>query len=333
MEYRVLGRTGVQVSRLCFGTMSFGGDADEATSAAMFNRCRDAGINFFDCANVYAGGRSEEILGRLIAGSRDDLVITSKVHFPVGPDVNQRGLSRRHIMLQAEASLRRLGTDRLDLYFVHSFDALTPIDETLRALDDLVAAGKILYPAVSNWAAWQIAKALGLSALHGLARFQCIQPMYNLVKRQAEVEILPLAASEGLGVISYSPLGGGLLSGKYGVGFRPDGGRLQENPIYTRRYGEAAYYEVVDRFVAYAQVRGIHPAALAVAWVMAHPAITAPIIGARNLEQLEASLAALEVAMTPAWRAEISALSPEPPPATDRSEEKTGLTYSGTQPK
>lgn len=333
MEYRVLGRTGVQVSRLCFGTMSFGGDADEATSAAMFRRCRDAGINFFDCANVYAGGRSEEILGRLMAGSRDDLVITSKVHFPVGPDVNQRGLSRRHIMLQAEASLRRLGTDRLDLYFVHGFDPLTPAEETLRALDDLVTAGKILYPAVSNWAAWQIAMALGVSALGGLARFACIQPMYNLVKRQAEVEILPLAASEGLGVISYSPLGGGLLSGKYGVGMRPEGGRLQENPVYVRRYGEAAYYETVERFVAHAGARDVHPAALAVAWVMAHPAITAPIIGARNLAQLEASLGALAVAMTPEWRAEISALSPEPPPATDRSEEKSGFVYQGTQTK
>ena len=333
MEYRVLGRTGVQVSRLCFGTMAFGGDADEATSEAMFRRCRDAGINFFDCANVYAGGRSEEILGRLMAGSRDDLVITSKVHFPVGPDVNQRGLSRRHILLQAEASLRRLGTDRLDLYFVHCFDALTPMDETLRALDDLVRGGKILYPAVSNWAAWQIAMALGTSALGGLARFMCIQPMYNLVKRQAEVEILPLAASEGLGVISYSPLGGGLLSGKYGAGTRPAGGRLQENPVYVRRYGERAYYEVVDRFVAHAGARGVHPAALAVAWVMAHPAITAPIIGARNVAQLEASLGALAVAMTPDWRAEISALSPEPPPATDRSEERAGFFYQGTLTK
>lgn len=333
MEYRVLGRTGVRVSRLCFGTMSFGGDADEATSAAMFNRCRDAGINFFDCANVYAGGRSEEILGRLMAGSRDELVITSKVHFPVGPGVNQRGLSRRHILLQVEASLRRLGTDRLDLYFVHCFDALTPMEETLRALDDLAAAGKIVYPAVSNWAAWQIAMALGLSALHGLTRFACIQPMYNLVKRQAEVEILPLAESEGLGVITYSPLGGGLLSGKYSAGTRPEGGRLQENPVYLRRYGESAYYEIVDRFVAHAQARGVHPAALAVAWVMAHPAVTAPIIGARNLAQLEGSLGALGVALTPEWRAEISALSPEPPPATDRSEEKAGFFYQGVQTK
>lgn len=333
MDYRVLGRTGVQVSRLCFGTMSFGGDADEATSAAMFRCCREAGINFFDCADVYAGGRSEEILGRLIAGERDELVLTTKVHFPMGPDRNQRGLSRRHIVQAVEGSLRRLGTDRIDLYFVHGFDALTPMDETLRALDDLVHGGKVLYLGVSNWAAWQIAKALGLSALGGLARFECIQPMYNLVKRQAEVEILPLAASEGLGVISYSPLGGGLLSGKYGVGARPTGGRLQENPVYVRRYGEPAYYEIVDRFLVQAQERDVHPAALAVAWVMAHPAITAPIIGARNLAQLKPSLAALAVAMTPAWRAEIAALSPEPPPATDRSEEKTGYVYQGTQTK
>ena len=230
MEYRTLGRTGVQVSRLCFGTMSFGGDADEATSAAMFRRCRDAGINFFDCADVYQAGRSEEILGRVMAGERDELVITTKVHFPMGPDVNQRGLSRRHIMQAVAGSLRRLATDRIDLYFVHGFDARTPIDETLRALDDLVHQGKVLYLGVSNWAAWQIAKALGISALHDLARFECIQPMYSLVKRQAEVEILPLALSEQVGVISYSPLGSGLLSGKYGPGGAAGAGPADGEP-------------------------------------------------------------------------------------------------------
>jgi aryl-alcohol dehydrogenase-like predicted oxidoreductase len=333
MEYRTLGRTGVQVSRLCFGTMSFGGDADEATSAAMFRRCRDAGINFFDCANVYAGGRSEEILGRLIADSRDELVITTKVHFPMGPDVNQRGLSRRHIMQAAAGSLRRLATDRIDLYFVHGFDARTPIDETLRALDDLVHQGKVLYLGVSNWAAWQIAKALGISARHDLARFECIQPMYNLVKRQAEVEILPLALSEQMGVISYSPLGSGLLSGKYGPGMQAERGRLMENHMHRTRYSVPEYLDVAERFVAHAQARGVHPASLAVAWVMAHPALTAPIIGARNLEQLEASLQAVDVAMTPAWRAEIAALSPEPPPATDRNEERLGIVYKGAKEK
>lgn len=332
MEYRVLGRTGVQVSQLCFGTMSFGDIADEETSAAMFHRCREAGVNFFDCADVYAGGRSEEILGRLIADCRDEVIVTSKVNFPTGDDVNARGLSRRHIMLAVEASLRRLGTDRLDVYFVHSFDPRTPIEETLRALDDLVRQGKILYPSVSNWAAWQIAMALGVSAREGLACFECVQPMYNLVKRQAEVEILPLARAVQMGVVSYSPLGGGLLTGKYGATRRPESGRLVENEMYVKRYGDPAYYEIAERFTAYAQERGLHPATLALAWVMAHPAITAPLIGARNVEQLEASLAALDVEMTPAWRAEISALSIDPPPATDRTEEKLGILYQQTRP-
>ncbi len=333
MEYRFLGRTGVQVSSLCFGTMSFGGDADEATSAAMFARCRDAGINFFDTANTYSGGRSEEILGKLIVDCRDEIVLTSKVHFPTGPDRNARGSSRRNIMLGIEASLKRLNTDRLDLYFIHGFDPNTPMDETLRALDDLVHAGKILYPAVSNWAAWQIARSLGVSECRGLARFECIQPMYNLVKRQAEVEILPLAQAEQMGVISYSPLGGGLLTGKFGAGRKPDAGRLLENPVYVKRYGDAEYYEAADRFAAYAREHGQHPATLAVAWVMTHPAITAAIIGARNLEQLEPSLAAAELGMTPEMRAEVSALSQEPPPATDRSEEKSGLSYGGALKK
>jgi aryl-alcohol dehydrogenase-like predicted oxidoreductase len=333
MEYRYLGRTGVQVSCLCFGTMSFGGDADEATSAAMFKRCRDAGINFFDTANTYSGGRSEEILGKLIAGNRDELILTSKVHFPTGPGINERGSSRRNIMLAIDASLKRLGTDRLDLYFIHGFDPNTPIDETLRALDDLVHAGKILYPAVSNWAAWQIAKALGISSCGGLARFECVQPMYNLAKRQVEVEILPLAQAEQLGVISYSPLGGGLLTGKFGTGRKPESGRLLENPVYVKRYGDAGYYEIADRFAAYAQEHDRHPATLAVAWVMSHPAITAAIIGARSLEQLGPSLAAAELEMAPEQRAEISALSPEPAPATDRSEERSGVFYAAVKPR
>lgn len=321
MEYRYLGDTGVQVSELCFGTMSFGGDADEEMSAAMFNRCRDAGVNFFDCANVYQRGRSEEILGRLIQGQRDELVITSKFYFPMGDDVNARGASRRNIMISVEQSLRRLQTDRIDLYFIHHFDPHTPLDATLRALDDLVSQGKILYPAVSNFAAWQIAKALGVSARQGWARFECIQPMYNLVKRQAEVEILPLAQSERLGVIPYSPLGGGLLTGKYGPDKRPAAGRIVENDMYRVRYGEEWMFEVADRFAAFARERGMDPVALAVAWVASHPAVTSAIIGARNLEQLEGSLASVEIEMTPALRAEVSALSPTPPPATDRTEE------------
>jgi aryl-alcohol dehydrogenase-like predicted oxidoreductase len=269
----------------------------------------------------------------LIADCRDEVVITTKVNFPTGEDVNARGLSRRHIMLAVEESLGRLGTDRIDIYFVHSFDPDTPIEATLRALNDLVRQGKVLYPAVSNWAAWQIAKALGISGYEGWARFECIQPMYNLTKRQAEVEILPLAQAEQVGVISYSPLGGGLLTGKYGETRRPESGRLVENQMYQRRYGDAEYYEVAERFAAHAEEHGLHPASLAVAWVMSHPAITAPIIGARNVKQLEASLAALDVEMTPEWRAEISALSIEPSPATDRSEEKAGIMYRGGKPR
>ena len=322
MEYRVLGRTGVKVSQLCFGTMSFGGDADESTSAAMYKRCRDVGINFFDCANVYAGGRSEEILGKLMAGERDTLVITSKVCSAVGQGVNQRGLSRRHIMLEVENSLRRLNTDRLDVLFVHHYDNDTPMEETVRALDALVQQGKILYPGVSNWSAWQMAKALGISACEGLARFECVQPMYNLVKRQAEVEILPFAQSEEVAVTPYSPMGGGLLSGKYASAKRPESGRLVSNKMYMSRYGEENYYQIAGDFTAHAQEKGVHPATLAVAWVMHNPAITAPIIGARNVEQLEGSLAALDVKMTDEWWREISKLSYEPPLATDRSEEK-----------
>ena len=321
MKYRMLGRTGVKVSSLCFGTMSFGDIADEAESARMFNRCRELGINFFDCANTYAGGRSEEILGGLIADCRDDIVLTTKAVSRTGADVNAGGASRRHLQIAVEDSLRRLQTDRIDVYFLHHYDAATPVEESMRALDDLVRQGKILYPAVSNWSAWQVMQAQGIAAREGLARIECLQPMYNLVKRQAEVEILPMAQNEQIGVIPYSPLGGGLLTGKYSPDTRPDSGRLIENTMYQKRYRLGDYYQSAADFTAHARKRGIHPATLAVAWVMAHPAITAPIIGARNLTQLEASLAALDVDMTPDWYAEIASLSPTPPPAHDRLEE------------
>lgn len=322
MQYRTLGRTGVKVSQLCFGTMSFGGDADEATSAQMFNRTRDAGINFYDTADAYAMGRSEEILGRLIADCRDDIVLTSKVFNPMRDDINARGLSRRHIMQAVEASLKRLKTDRIDLYFCHEFDGNTPIDETLRALDDLVHQGKILHAGVSNWAAWQFATAQGIAARDGLAPIECLQPMYSLIKRAAEIEILPCAVSEEIGVISYSPLGAGLLTGKYGRDKRPESGRLIDNDRYSRRYDDGSYYDVADRFVAHAAAEGVHPATLAVAWVMKNPAITAPIIGARNLEQLESSLMVLDYEFTDAHYETITALSIDPPIATDRAEEK-----------
>ncbi len=327
MNYKFLGKTGVNVSALCFGTMAFGREADEAESSAMFKACCDAGVNFFDCADIYAGGESEKILGRLIKDRREELIITSKVYFPTFTDVNAMGASRRRIIYAVEASLKRLATDRIDIYFIHRFDDRTPLEESLRALDDLVRQGKILYPGASNFAAWQVEKGLGISAKEGLAPFACIQPMYNLVKRQAESEILPMALAETIGVISYSPLGGGLLSGKYGVGRSPEAGRLVTHEIYRTRYGDDLYYQVAEQFTLFARDRGFDPASLAVAWVAGHPAVTAPIIGARNAVQLRASLAAVDIPMTEALRAEISALAPEPAPATDRSEERSAYSF------
>jgi aryl-alcohol dehydrogenase-like predicted oxidoreductase len=327
MNYKFLGQTGLKVSELCFGTMTFGAEADEAESSAMFRACRDAGVNFFDCADIYAGGRSEEILGRLIKDGREEVVISSKAYFATSADVNAMGASRRHILSAVEASLRRLGTDRIDIYFIHRFDDRTALEDTLRALDDLVRQGKVVYTGASNFAAWQVAKALGISVNRGWAPFSCIQPMYSLVKRQAEVEILPMAQSERLGVIPYSPLAGGLLSGKYGDGRRPVTGRLATHKISQTRYGEASFREAAGRFAAFARERGLDPVGLAIAWVAGHPAITAPIIGARDRAQLRACLAAVDVPMTESLRTEISSLSPEPPPATDRNEERTAFTF------
>ncbi len=333
MEHRLLGTTGLRVSELCFGTMSFGDMADEKISAALYRRAREAGIDFFDCANVYSAGHAEEILGRLVVGERNRVVLTTKVGFPMGEDPNDRGLSRRHILQSIEASLRRLATDRVEIVFVHTFDPTTPIEETLRALDLVVRQGKVLHIGVSNWAAWQIATALGASHRESLAAFSCVQPMYSLVKRQAEVEILPLCRAAGLGVITYSPLGGGLLSGKYGAGRMPERGRLVENRMYAARYGDDVYFDVADAFTALARELGVHPATLAVAWVKAHPAVTAPILGARNVEQLEPVLAAAEFPMTQELYARVASLAPSPPPATDRTEEQRGVAYGGSAEK
>ena len=318
MKFKPLGRTGVQVSELCFGTMSFGGDADEATSAQMYRACRDAGINFFDCADQYSKGKAEEILGRLVKGHRDQLVLTTKCFNPSSEDINDRGTSRRHVARAVEASLKRLQTDRVEVLFLHQYDARTPIEESMRALEDLVRSGKVLYPAVSNWSAWQTQRAVDIQERNNWARLQVHQPMYNLVKRQAEVEILPMAEANGIGVIPYSPGAAGLLSGKYGG---EASGRLKTNKMYEARYGEPWMFEVADKFVAFCKQKGLHPVSTAVAWVGAHPAITAPIIGARNLDQLKDSLGAAKVDMNAALRAEITALSRTPPPATDRLEE------------
>jgi aryl-alcohol dehydrogenase-like predicted oxidoreductase len=320
MQHTILGRSGVQVSRLCFGAMSFGGDADAAASAAMYRACREAGINFFDTANNYNEGRSEQILGELMRGEREDLVVATKCFTPVGKDRNARGGSRRHVTRAVEASLKRLQTDRVDVLYLHQIDRHTPLEETLRAFEDLIRDGKVVYPALSNHAAWQTQLALDLQARHGWAPLQLIQPMYNLVKRQAEVEILPMAQANGLAVVPYSPGGGGLLTGKYETGDAK--GRLATNKMYTDRYGEPWMHEVAGKFAAFCRERGLHPMSVAVAWVAAHPAVTAPIIGARSVEQLRASLDSVKVDMTPALRAEIAALSRTPPPATDRLEEQ-----------
>jgi aryl-alcohol dehydrogenase-like predicted oxidoreductase len=327
MQTRFLGQTGVRVSELGFGTMSFGGEADAAMSRAMFERCRDAGVNLFDCADVYQGGRSEKILGGLIADCRDEVVIMTKAYFPTSSDPNARGNSRYHLVRAVEASLRRLATDRIDMFFLHRMDDAMPLEETLRAVETLLQQGKILYPAVSNFAAWQTLKALGIAERRGWQPIVATQPMYNLAKRQAEVEILPSAQAEGLGVITYGPLGGGLLSGKYGTKARPDRGRLVNNLMYTTRYEAADNYAIAERFTALAAERGENPVSLAIAWVAAHPAVTAPLIGARNLEQLETCLAATEVSIDEALYATIAGLSPTPPPATDRNEETSAHNF------
>lgn len=322
-----LGKTGVKVSRISLGTMSFGGDADDATAEQIWRAALDAGINFFDTADVYNEGRSEQILGRLMRGERDDIVLATKAYFPTGAGPNARGSSRYHLVRAVEASLRRLGTDRIDVYYLHRFDDVTDLGETLRAVEDLVRAGKILYPACSNFAAWQVAHALGIARLEGFAPIVAVQPMYNLVKRTAEIEILPMAQSLGIGVIPYSPTGGGLLTGKYGVNRRPEKGRLVDWKMYATRYGASSYLDIADQFTSLALELGYAPATLAVAWVASHPAVTSVLVGGRNVEQLAPAFAAKDIMLDEATRARISALSPEPPPATDRNEEKTAHNF------
>lgn len=324
---RFLGKTGVKVSRVSLGAMSFGGDADEAMAGQLWRAARDAGVNFIDTADVYNEGRSEEIVGRLVRGERDQIVLASKAYFPTGGDANARGSSRYHLVRAVEGSLRRLATDRIDLFYLHRFDDATDLGETLRAVEDLVRSGKILYPACSNFAAWQIAHALGIQAANAWAPLVATQPMYNLVKRQVEVEILPMARSLGVAVIPYSPTGGGLLTGKYGVGRAPDQGRLRDWKMYQVRYANPAFYEIAERFTALAAELGHHPVTLAIAWVASHPAVTSVLAGARDVEQLRPALAAMTVELDEATRAKVSALSPEPPPATDRNEEVTAHNF------
>lgn len=317
MKYVAFGKTGIRVSELCLGTMTFGNEADEDASRGIMDRAFERGVNFFDTADVYSRGTTEEIVGRWLKGRRKDVVLASKVHYPTGKGVNERGSSRLHILHGVENSLKRLQTDYLDLLYLHHWDDETPIEESLSAMDHLVQQGKVLYCGVSNFSAWQTMKTVDCAKANRFAPVAAVQPMYNLVKRVAEIEILPMAQSEGLAVCPYSPLAAGLLTGKYHRGER---GRITHQPMYRERYKDPVYMESAGRFIDYAQSIGFAPASLAVAWVLSHPAVTSPIIGARNVEQLELALAGREIELSEEARAAVSVHSPEPPRATDRED-------------
>ncbi len=295
MKYNRLGRTGLRVSEVCMGTMTFGGVTDEAEAQKMVDRCLDAGVNFFDTANVYTEGRSEEILGRTIGDRRDTLVIATKVFNAQGSGPNDMGLSRKHIMQACEASLRRLGTDYIDLYQVHADDHETPLEETLRALDQLVRDGKVRYIGASNHVAWRLSDALWISETRGLARYECLQPLYNLIERGVDAELLPLCRDKGVGIITWSPLASGWLTGKYRGEVQADA-RLNESG--RPPMGASVDRErVMDAVISEAERLNASPAQVALRWVMDQEGITSAIIGARNLEQLNDNLAATELEM------------------------------------
>ncbi len=319
MEYRKLGHSGLKVSSLCFGTMTFGEMSDEATSKEVYSACRDKGINFFDCANVYAKGESEKILGRLIKDHRDQVVVASKGYFPMSDDVNGRGASRFHLSRAIDSSLKRLGTDYVDVYYIHHFDDNTPLEETLSTLNDFVRQGKVLYLGLSNFAAWQIMKSIAICKESNYAPISCIQPMYSLLKRQCESEILPMAQSEGIGVFAYSPLGGGFLTGKYlGEGAT---GRFDTSKMYQQRYEEETNLDTVKAYTNFVKEHNYNPVTLAIAWAGSHPGVTAPIVGARNMEQLKPVLEAADFSMSVNLRETMSDFSLAPALPTDRSEE------------
>jgi aryl-alcohol dehydrogenase-like predicted oxidoreductase len=294
--------------------MTFGGEADEQTSIAMVERCLEAGINFFDTANVYTGGRSEEILGKALRPHREKVVIATKVRARVAEGPNGEGLSRYHIMQQVELSLRRLQTDVIDLYQVHSWDENTPLEETLSALNDLVRQGKVRYIGCSNFAAWQLCKALWLSDKHDWARFDSIQPRYNLIDRVIEMELLPLCHAEGVGVMVYSPLAGGILTGKYRPGEPPPPGtRAAENPWFRERRAQSHHIERAQHIVEVLKRFDRPLVQTAIAWTISNPAVTCAIIGARNREQLELIVNGWSGPLPPEEKAildEVSALPP-----------------------
>ena len=320
MKSTRLGRTGLQVSRVCLGTMTFGLQSDEVTSRAILDTAVEAGVTFLDTADVYplggnleTVGRTEEILGRWLAstGRRDQLVLATKCVGVTGPHPWERGASRRHVLDAVDASLRRLGTDFIDLYQLHSYDSDTPIDETLSALDHLVQVGKVRYIGCSNFLAYQLARAVGRSETLGLGRMDSVQPRYNLLFRQIERELLPLCAEEAIGVIPYNPIAGGLLTGKHHREADPSGrfalGRAGR--LYQDRYWHEREFDTVDALVPLAAQAGVSLTTLAVQWVLANPTVTSAIIGASRPEQLADSLAAAEVDLDPGLKTELDELT------------------------
>jgi aryl-alcohol dehydrogenase (NADP+) len=322
MRHVRLGRTGLTVSRLCLGTMTFGLQCDEAASKAILDRAAAGGVTFLDTADVYplgggfeTVGRTEEIVGRWLDGRRHDFVVATKCFGAMSPRPWDRGASRKHILDAIEGSLRRLRTDYVDLYQLHHPDAETPIDETLRALDDVVRAGKARYVGCSNFHAYQVARALGRSEALGLARFDSVQPRYNLLFRQIERELLPLCREEGIGVIPYNPLAGGFLSGKHRREAGPTPGTRftlgTAGGRYRERYWREREFETVEALRPLAAEAGLSLTRLALAWVLAEPAITAPIVGASRPDQLDDALAAVEKPLDAAIKARLDAMTRE----------------------
>jgi aryl-alcohol dehydrogenase-like predicted oxidoreductase len=303
----------MKVSRICLGTMTFSREADEATSFAIMDAFVEAGGNFLDTANAYSHGASEATVGAWMAdrGNRQDVIVATKVYGRMGDGPNDAGLSRLHILRAVEGSLRRLRTDAIDLYQIHRWDPETPPAETLRALDDLVRRGKVRYIGCSNLRAFQIDYFLRYADENLLSRFVSLQPHYNALNRSIELEVLPLCEREGLGVIPYNPLAGGMLTGKYRRGQDlPAGARLDAYDTYNRRYYTDQALDIVERFLEAAREREMTPAQLALAWVLAESRITSPILGARTVEQLRDSLGALERPLTPEEREQVPAIPP-----------------------
>ena len=308
MQTRSLGRSGLQVPELCLGMMTFGLQTNEQVSCDILDRALDRGLDFLDTADVYPlggkledVGRTEEILGRWMEarGNRDRILLATKCRGRMGPGSNDEGLSRQHILRAVDESLRRLRTDWLDLYQTHFFDPNTPIDETLRALDDLVRSGKVRYIGCSNYPAWRLGEALAAGERLGVARYESVQPRYNLLYREIETELLPLCAAQGLGVLVYNPLAGGLLAGKYRQGEEPSQGSRftlgTAAKIYQWRYWQPAQFEAVEALNKLAEERGMNLVSVSIAWVLEQPGISSVIIGASRPDQLDASFAALEL--------------------------------------